>query len=866
MKAFLLLFLTAFAVVPSVVESKLACSRSEFCEEQLRPGSKCVDGFCSNPFVEGCFKTLLGDKPLEELQEKYAPAILDAMNGRVCNSDDLKQKALMVNNIDDKEDEIYVNGNNDAPFCLDNEFDYFEIRIHNSNWESPIFLAWIMQIMLMEVLKVPAAIGLNSGVTNITSFYSPVNTLEYSSVAYPFDALKTNVPCEETQEDCVDVLTEVWNGQFPAVTKALQEGTIDALDWCGQVGKLGFYIPTSTAQKDPTLLSHYGLQGESNRAKLAETFQRPTTWAEYCEQVSETNCTQPDDYAESYPPEGSEAKYFSSGSYSGYFRMLPENNCTEFPDTCTGYMVAPPCSWSTNVDAQLYWNDIVGIALDGPEEPNGGYSYGEMIEIWNAANATTSDIMMWWWRPDAMLSKYSGSDWSFQEILLPTVTDVCFKNRIPPEDRCSTDISVRRGDPLGACDHEAHALLKIMSATMTTRTSSVEEVRRSPGYPFVRALKVNDLEVQSMLNQWIEPGIDQYGNDAREAVCAWVVENVDTLLDFIPQGHPRTLDLRGSYQHGYVYVAMAVSIFALVGLLIVFAFVHKYRWVKVFVYAQEIFVKIILFGFLLVLVGGSLYAVEPTNGTCIARSWLTNVGFSTVLSAVLVKMSTINRIMQKSKKCKRVKVPREAMFGAVTVLVLIDAIILIVWTSLSPPQAIEELVLPEELGTTVESSVICDSQMIVFNYVLDGWHLLLLIVASVLSFQSRDIVPAFNESRSIGTMIYSNFLFMLIRLIVFVLGDRGLISSNVYGASMSLLYSLDTMIAMTIYVIPKIFEAKKDPYPHVSRGSILISGASLSGMSGQFQSGAISSAGGSANFSTSSINNSSDREQNPSDK
>lgn len=216
--------------------------------------------------------------------------------------------------------------------------------------------------------------------------------------------------------------------------------------------------------------------------------------------------------------------------------------------------------------------------------------------------------------------------------------------------------------------------------------------------------------------------------------------------------------------------------------------------------------------------------------------------------------------MQKSKKLKRVKVSREAMFGSVSVLVLIDAIILIVWTSISPPQAIEELVLPEELGTIVESSVICDSQMIVFHYLLDGWHLLLLIVASVLSFQSRDIVPAFNESRSIGTMIYSNFLFMLIRLIVFFLGDRGLISSNVYGASMSLLYALDTMIATTIYVIPKIFEATKDPYPHVSRGSILISGASLSGLSGQLSGQFQSSGGASGNFSTSSINNSSENQ------
>lgn len=217
----------------------------------------------------------------------------------------------------------------------------------------------------------------------------------------------------------------------------------------------------------------------------------------------------------------------------------------------------------------------------------------------------------------------------------------------------------------------------------------------------------------------------------------------------------------------------------------------------------------------------------------------------------MVKMSTINRIMQKSKKLKRVKVSREKMFSSVGVLVSIDLIILIIWTAISPPQAVEELVLPNEFSTMVESSLICRSKWIFFNYIIDGWHVLLLLVASVLSFQSRDIVPAFNESRSIGTMIYSNFLFMIIRMIVFALGSSGMIQSNFFGASMCLLFVLDTLIATTIYIIPKCFEAHKNPLEHVTRGSLVMSSADrLSGASG-FSGNMIS-----AQLSTSSINNS----------
>jgi hypothetical protein len=60
------------------------------------------------------------------------------------------------------------------------DFEYPQIRIHNGNWESSIFFAWVLQIILMEVLHVPATVGLTTNATAISSFYSLDNTLEYS--------------------------------------------------------------------------------------------------------------------------------------------------------------------------------------------------------------------------------------------------------------------------------------------------------------------------------------------------------------------------------------------------------------------------------------------------------------------------------------------------------------------------------------------------------------------------------------------------------------------------------------------------------------------------------------------------------------
>lgn len=792
--------ITSNSIVP--VDAKLVCSSTKECEDQLRIGSECVDGFCSNPFVEGCFKTMLGSLSEEELAERnLASEVLGALDGRVCNSDDEEEDGS-------------------SPVCLPNEFDYFEIRVHNANWESSIFLAWIMQIMLMEVLQVPVTVGRNSGVTEISSFYSPENTMAYSSGPYAWDALRVEDDCENTDEDCVDVLPEVWNGQVSKWTQMMFEGAIEPVDGCGQVGKLGWFVPGATARKDDSLVSYYGLQGEDRRAKLAKCFKRPTTWYEYCEEVSINNCTTPDEFAVHYPEKEAQAgKYFEEGQFTGYFRMLPENDCTLYPETCTGYIVGPICTWSTNVEAQLYWNNIFGLKPDGPSEPNKGYEYSSQIEIWRAANATKSDVIMWWWQPEALVEEFSASDWSFQQIILPTVTDICSEARIGVDDRCQEDIALRRGDPLGSCDYEAHALQKVLSSNLQKKTMAEPESSRSPGYPFIRSMKTTDLEIQSMLKKWMAINKDPYGNDAREMVCSWVVDHVDKLINFIPPGHPKVLDPSGSFNQGYLHFAMALAIFSFLGLLATSGFVHKYRRTKVFVYAQEIFIQMILLGFILVIVGGLLYAYEPTNFSCVARNWLTTLGFSTVLGVVLVKMSTINRIMQNTKKSRRIKVSMRDMFISLGLIVMIDLIFLIAWTVQSPPKAVEKLDLPEEFSTTVKVSLICRSEQIIWSLIPKIWHTLLLLVASVLAFQSRGIVPEFNESRTIGIMVYSHFLFMVFRLIVFFLGIRGDVAPNVFQASISYLYTFDTLFATAIYVIPKCIEAKKDSADYFPRAS-----------------------------------------------
>ena len=298
-----------------------------------------------------------------------------------------------------------------------------------------------MQILLMEVVQVPVTVGLTLDSTKGSSFYNEESTLPYSAAGYPWDALEEanrigdcRNAFNETRQ-CIHVMPEVWNGQKHEWTAALQGsidgdeaeasdavevdeeaneaesgaddetdaaftgssggGYIDPIEGNGQVGKGSWYVPSFTADRDDTLVSFYGLSGEENRHKLADAFRRPTSWLEYCEDVSDSNCTEPDGIASRYPSDESEQSSYFAGpdSYIGYFRLTESNNCTLNPTTCVGHIIGPPCTWSTNVDGQLYWNNIVGMAPDGPVLPNGGYNYGPMIQIWRAANWTKSNVV-----------------------------------------------------------------------------------------------------------------------------------------------------------------------------------------------------------------------------------------------------------------------------------------------------------------------------------------------------------------------------------------------------------------------------------------------------------------------------------------
>ena len=242
----------------SLAEAKVACTRNTECEELLFTGSECRNGFCSNPFEKGCLNALLKAADNEQtlfstsnstesegegIREKISAIEKRLKNMiRVCNSEDPPGAAETGICTDYSQRDNKRKG----PSLYS---DYNEIRIMNQNWESPMFAAWILQILLSEILQVPTSI--ETGEEDLKmNFYDPDNRFEYGKAnewgAVERAAEAPGADCRIVQQQdkyksCAHVIPELWNGHFADMRILHRKGVLESPQNVGATGQQALY-------------------------------------------------------------------------------------------------------------------------------------------------------------------------------------------------------------------------------------------------------------------------------------------------------------------------------------------------------------------------------------------------------------------------------------------------------------------------------------------------------------------------------------------------------------------------------------------------------------------------------------------------
>jgi hypothetical protein len=450
----------------SKAEDILNCLTDTYCQSQS-PKSICKDGKCTNPFEDSC---LLSVKDLVE-NSPYKK--------RVCTSLD--------------------KGNTDH--CEPNIFDYPEIRLYPGNWESSMFTSWLAQIYLSEVLRVPVTIETGSKDKHF-DFYDPNNAFDYPSSSYHWEALKTANSVEggvcpqsaaskqvkttsrRTETDsvykpCAHGMLEVWpSGNQAHLNTMIKEDSGEIAGSIGGYGKISWYTFERVIADDPTLKSFYGFQ---NRTKLANLYKRPISWGEYCNTLQLGTCNSNDNYATRKPKTTAEEQmYYVKDLYKGYFKA---DNCFT-NSNCNGYVINAPCDWSTFMDAQIRWSlpsgEKMALTTDGPRE-DGGYSYGQMQQIFEAAGLQNENILIWWWEPESLTEKWRvDPKWKLTSIILPDFTKECNLRRPTMSEKCSASPLQRQGlQSASGCNNPIELLSKVFSKGLREQLLSWKNLSRS---------------------------------------------------------------------------------------------------------------------------------------------------------------------------------------------------------------------------------------------------------------------------------------------------------------------------------------------------------------------------------------------------
>ncbi|KAL7545423.1 hypothetical protein ACHAWF_008772 [Thalassiosira exigua] len=331
-----------------------------------------------------------------------------------------------------------------------------------------------MQIIYNGMLGVPASIETGMPDKKL-SFYDETNRMkfgkanEYDSFQYAYDAEGGDCTAyfQENQDDvaaenyipCANMVMEVWyaNDDFYAKEKS---GVTGPMDYIGAVGSDGWFITKSTLLKEPSLGTHYGMQGEKNRQKLAQIFKRPTTFKEYCILVSTTKCTIPDNTT-TRPP----AKDGSEDSFS-LFRAFTRATFVLLKRMIVTIRNVQVTTWTLHVDGKTISTSRAIISTSP----------------WKAG---TMSILKW-------------LSYGMLQIILPGATQECQDNRVTPQKRCDANATEFDlfGVKEGACGTAPIGLKKVSVANMQ---STIEEhrdprMRMSPAYEIYKSFGMTELQ------------------------------------------------------------------------------------------------------------------------------------------------------------------------------------------------------------------------------------------------------------------------------------------------------------------------------------------------------------------------------------
>jgi hypothetical protein len=194
--------------------------------------------------------------------------------------------------------------------------------------------------------------------------------------------------------------------------------------------------------------------------------------------------------------------------------------------------------------------------------------------------------------------------------------------------------------------------------------------------------------------------------------------------------------------------------------------------------AQPFFLSLILFGCLIssstiaAMTQGDDGSYEETPA-CMLIPWLYSVGFSITFGTLFAKIRRVYLLFKSAAEMRKNKVTFKETAMVTAAVLLLDIIILSVWTIVDPLKWERKVLRADKFGDPLESEGHCTSQH------WEWWigtisvlHLALLGVACYMCYVSRDISTKFSEGKYVSVAMFSNLQIFVVGVpILIILGS-----------------------------------------------------------------------------------------------
>lgn len=247
-------------------------------------------------------------------------------------------------------------------------------------------------------------------------------------------------------------------------------------------------------------------------------------------------------------------------------------------------------------------------------------------------------------------------------------------------------------------------------------------------------------------------------------------------------------------------VVCIISSVGFITCMLLFHIFFKKRNQKAMIHADWRFTCAFIFNCSLLNISSFTLLGPNTNQLCMLRMWSFNSLFACALSPLFVKVWRMHHLLTASRGFRRVNVGHRLAFLYSLPIILLELILLMIFSLIDPPRAVENIITS---GSNFSQEVTCSQQNNTFFITQVIFNGILVVIGCILAFQTRDVDPKFGEAKQLVFSMYNVAFTGIVIILIFQLVDLDQVSKIIMQAIGVLWGSFFCSFA---FVLPRVLE------------------------------------------------------------